>query len=130
MINRSHRFHGTNSLRAVYRRAQTLRGTSLSLKVAGNQRPGGYRAAVVVSRKVSHSAVVRNRIRRRIFEIIRHTTDPKSPSDLVVTVFGAELASQPAPQLQASLTALLQKAAVVPPTGVDRAIVKTKEESN
>lgn len=130
MINRSHRFHGNNSLRAVYRHAKTLRSSSLSLKVAGNQRREGYRAAVVVSRKVSHSAVVRNRIRRRIFEIIRRNTDPRSPSDLVVTVFGAELANQPAVQLQASLTALLQQAAVVPPTGVDRAIVDPKEESN
>ncbi|MEO8104924.1 MAG: ribonuclease P protein component [Candidatus Saccharibacteria bacterium] len=130
MIDRSHRFHGNNSLRAVYRRAQTLRATSLSLKYAPNHRPAGYRAAVVVSRKVSHSAVVRNRIRRRLYEIIRRTADPSSPSDLIVTVFGAELARLPAAQLAASVSALLTKAAVVPPTGVDRAIVKTKEESN
>ncbi len=110
MINRSHRFHGNNSLRAVYRHAQTLRSSSLSLKVAGNQRREGYRAAVVVSRKVSHSAVVRNRIRRRIFEIIRHHTDPRSPSDLVVTVFGPELATLPANQLEKNVSELLAAA--------------------
>ena len=116
MITRSHRFHGNNSLRAVYRRAQTTRGQLISLKAVANQRPGGYRAAVVVSRKVSKSAVVRNRIRRRIYEIIRRHADELSASDLVLTVFGEELATLPHDQLEVAVTDLLSKAGVLGPT--------------
>jgi len=116
MITRSHRFHGNNSLRAVYRRAQTQRGTLVSLKTVANKRPGGYRAAVVVSRKVSKSAVVRNRIRRRIYEIIRSHAAQLSASDLVLTVFGEELATLPHAQLEATIVDLLTKAAVLGPT--------------
>jgi ribonuclease P protein component len=110
MIKRAHRFHGNNSLRAVYRRAQTVRGPLLSLKVVANQRPAGYRAAVVVSRKVSKLAVVRNRIRRRIYEIIRAQASQLSASDLVITVFGPELATLPHDQLEAAIIDLLIKA--------------------
>ena len=113
MITRSHRFHGNNSLRAVYRRAQTVRGSLVSLKTVANKRPGGYRAAVVVSRKVSKSAVVRNRIRRRIYEIIRRRAADISSSDLILTVFGEELASLPPDQLETTITELLAKAGVL-----------------
>lgn len=113
MIKRQQRFHGNNSLRAVYRRAQTQRGPLVSLKTVANKRPGGYRAAVVVSRKVSKSAVVRNRIRRRIYEIIRTHAAELSASDLILTVFGEELATLPARQLETTITELLTKAGVL-----------------
>ena len=116
MIKRAHRFHGNNSLRAVYRRAQTTRGQLISLKTVANQRPGGYRAAVVVSRKVSKSAVVRNRIRRRIYEIIRCHAAELSASDLVMTVFGEELAMLAHDQLEATVIDLLTKAGVLAPS--------------
>ena len=112
MIIKSHRFHGSNSLRAVYRHAQTVRGPLISLKHTANKRSGGYRAAVVVSRKVSKSAVVRNRIRRRIYEIIRRHADGLGPHDLVFTVFGEAVAEQPAAQLEEAIIELLIKAKV------------------
>jgi ribonuclease P protein component len=116
MIKRTHRFHGNNSLRAVYRRAQTVRGPLLSLKAVANQRPAGYRAAVVVSRKVSKSVVVRNRIRRRIYEVIRAQAAQITPSDLVITVFGPELATLPHDQLEATITDLLTQAGALNPS--------------
>jgi len=112
MLIRPHRFHGYNSLRGVYGRGQTVRAALLSLKYfnRGGDRP--YRAAVVVSRKVNKSAVVRNRIRRRIYEIIRQQDRQLPPGlDLVFTAFGDELASLEPKRLEGVVAGLLQKAA-------------------
>jgi ribonuclease P protein component len=112
MIARSHRFHGYGSLRGVYSRGQTVRCPLLSLKYAVSPRKQPYRMAVVVSRKVNKSAVVRNRIRRRIYEIVRRMEIGLPEGiDLVFTVFGDELATIEASKLQAMVSGLIQKAA-------------------
>lgn len=88
MINRGHRFHGYGSLKYVYAHGQTIRGPLFSVKSVVNQRRKAYRLAVVVSRKVNKSAVVRNRIRRRIYETVRLCEpDIIKPFDIVITVF-------------------------------------------
>ena len=76
------------------------------------RKKGGYRAAVGVSRTVHKSAVTRNRIRRRLYEVIR-TTDPAlvEGKDMVITVFSEKVAELPPPRLQSSVTELFRKAA-------------------
>lgn len=110
MFKKLNRFHGYGSLKAVYSRGQTIRGGQLSLKFStrGGDRP--FRVAVVVSRKVNKSAVVRNRIRRRVYESVR-TSAVQMPagSDLVFTAFSDQLAEMPARQLQKLVDGLLQK---------------------
>jgi ribonuclease P protein component len=106
MIGAAHRFHGYNSLRGVYQRGQTVRGPMVSMRFAERQPGRRYRVAVVVSRKVSKSAVVRNRIRRRIYEIVRRANVPAA-SDLVFTVFDSQLAEMPATKLEATISQLL-----------------------
>lgn len=120
MITAAHRFHGYGSLRGVYQRGRNIRGPLVSLKF-GQRGPGRpYRVAVVVSRKVSKSAVTRNRIRRRIYEVVRHSdTDIVPGTDLVFTVFDAKLADLPAPKLEAAVGELLQ-----------HDIVKSKQQSS
>jgi ribonuclease P protein component len=66
--------------------------------------------AVVVSRKVSKSAVVRNRIRRRVYEIVRRADNVPPSTDLIFTVFGEQVAELEATKLQATVAELLQKA--------------------
>jgi ribonuclease P protein component len=112
MIAVAHRFHGYGSLRGVYQRGQSLRGSLISLKF--NQRGPGrpYRVAVVVSRKVSKSAVTRNRIRRRIYEAVRQTDKSIAPgTDLVFTVYDDQVAELPASELREAVDDLLQKTA-------------------
>lgn len=100
MLKKANRFHGYGSLRHVYRSGTTVRGPVTALKYLKNQHRQTYRLAVVVSRKVSKSAVVRNRIRRRIFEIVRgFESDLNGPYDLVITVFSESVADMPADQL-------------------------------
>lgn len=110
MISRLHRFHGYGGLRGIYQRGQTVRGSLLSLKYAFRDPSRPYRLAVVVSRKVSKSAVVRNRIRRRVYEIVReHAEQLPAGVDLVITAFSDDLALMPDPQLQSSVIGLLKK---------------------
>src|SRR6478609_11230175 len=100
MISQAHRFHGRNSLRFVYQRGQNIRGGAVSLRFIENPRRHNYRVAVVVSRKVSKSAVVRNRIRRRVYEMVRENARrcPKA-LDLVFTVYGDTVAELPHAEL-------------------------------
>lgn len=112
MINVTHRFHGHNSLRLVYSRGRTARSAFISLKYLERSNGRPYRAAVVVSRKVHKSAVVRNRIRRRIYEVIRLSDDRLTDHcDLVFTVFSERVAEMPAADLAATVKQLLQTAA-------------------
>lgn len=112
MLGRLHRFHGHNTLVIVYRRGETVRGQHISLKYSRRAGDKPYRAAVVVSRKVSKSAVVRNRIRRRIFEIVReYAENIPSGTDMVFTVFSDQVAELKAGKLKQSVLQLLKKAA-------------------
>jgi ribonuclease P protein component len=111
MIGRTHRFHGYGSLRGVYQRGQTARSPLINLRYATRDPKKPYRVAVVVSRKVNKSAVTRNRIRRRIYEIVRTTGQNIQPgTDLVFTVFNDKVAELEAPELNKTITGLLEKA--------------------
>lgn len=88
MIASKNRFHGTNSLNYVYRHGKTLRTKYMAVKYCPNSRRDTFRIAVVVSRKVAKSAPVRNRIRRRIYELLRtQNIADLGNLDIVVTVF-------------------------------------------
>jgi ribonuclease P protein component len=127
MISYANRFHGRAVLRRLQTRSQSVRGQALALKYAPSTRDS-YRLAVVVSRRVSKSAVVRNRIRRRLYECVRHLSGTlQAPYDLVLLVYDERLAELPPAKLQAEVTKLFKKAKL---TAVDRprhGIVEAKE---
>ncbi|HSX07928.1 MAG TPA: ribonuclease P protein component [Candidatus Saccharimonadales bacterium] len=132
MIHRTHRFHGRNSLRFVYKNGQTVRSACSALKFAANPRRRTYRVAVVVSRKVHKSAVVRNRIRRRIYEIIRaHAANIVGAYDMVFTAFSDQLATMEQQELSATIVTQLEEAGIIKnldeppaPSSENHAIVK------
>ncbi len=114
MIERRHRFHGLGSLRFVYSRGKMVRGPAMALKYNLNERRQTYRCSVVVSKKVSKSAVTRNRIRRRIYEIVRSQEDRiTKPYDLVITVYHEQVATMPSAELTKTIYNLLTQASVV-----------------
>lgn len=124
MIDKKHRFQGHSSLRFVYQRGETIRGSYCSLKYIVNRRRKYFRIAVVVSRKVHKSAVVRNRIRRRMYEIVRaYAPRINQPYDLVLTAYNDQLATMPAGQLETAIKEKLDKAGVL----ADHDIVVPKE---
>lgn len=115
MIAKSHRFHGHNSLNYVYRHGQTVRGPLTAVKYVKNDRRQTYRVAVVVSKKVHKSAVVRNRIRRRLYEQVRLISDQiQQPYDIVFTVFHDTLAELPADEVKKLVAAQLRQAKITP----------------
>lgn len=82
-----------------------------SLKIGKRDESKPYRVAVVVSRKVSKSAVIRNRIRRRVYEQVRSMGQAiPGGTDLVFTVYSDKLATIEAAKLQKLISDLLSKA--------------------
>lgn len=114
MLARIHRFHGYNSLNWAYKHGETIHDHKLSLRYANNQRRHTYRAAVVISRKVNKSAVVRNRIRRRIYEAIQSNEDAiKGSYDLIFSVYSDELADISSKDLESMVKNILKRANVI-----------------
>jgi ribonuclease P protein component len=114
MIASKHRFHGFRGLRAVYRFGVNSRGPLFSVKSLKNPKRRGYRLAVVVSRKVHKSAVARNRIRRRLYEIVRGLeNDITQPHDIVLTVFHSGVLDEPSGQLTKQVKKQLKEVGVL-----------------
>lgn len=104
MLSVNHRFHGHGSLRYVYKNGQAIRSRLLTVKYVKNAHRNHSRFAVVVSKKVHKSAVGRNRIRRRIYEVIRAELRRfTSPHDVAIIVFSSELITLSAPELHETL---------------------------
>ena len=113
MINYAHRFHGHASLSFVHRNGAILRAQGLNLKYVNNPKRTTYRAAVIVSKKVHKSAVVRNRIRRRMYEIIRLYADETKSIDFVLQIFDEKTATVAADELLRSIVGLFKKAQII-----------------
>lgn len=110
MLARPYRFHGYGSLKRTYQHGQSVRGPGLTLRFMKRPPHKPYRVAVVVSRKVSKSAVVRNRIRRRLYETVRQSPQVPPATDLVFTVFNEQLATLEDARLRQTVAELLNKA--------------------
>lgn len=111
MLNFKHRFHGHGSIRYVYSRGQAVRSRQLTIKHVENKRRSHPRIAVVISKKVLKSAVGRNRVRRRLYELLRLRLPHLPPqTDLVLIVGSAELREMPIAELSGLLDSLLTQA--------------------
>jgi ribonuclease P protein component len=131
MLDKEHRFHGLNSLSFAYKRGRVVRANAAALKYVPNRRRTTYRAAVVVSRKVDKSAVVRNRIRRRLYDAIaQHAIS--DPYDLVFTVYSSQLATADSREIRKLVGDLLRRAGIISgPSRPAHGIVKPiKTEGN
>lgn len=114
MVSKDHRFQGSSSLRFVHARGTVTRGPQFSVKAIINNHRQTYRVAIVVSKKVSKSAVVRNRIRRRLYELVRkHETGITQPFDILVLVYSDAVATTPSPKLEQQFLAQLRKARIL-----------------
>lgn len=129
MLAQQNRFHGSRAVRRLYKDGKTARTRLLSLKYkTASGQP--LRLAIVVSRKVHKSAVVRNRIRRRLYECVRKDFMTQLREvEAVVTVFDAQVAVVTQKELHAELRALLSKAHLLSGVSPSRAIVNTNSQS-
>jgi ribonuclease P protein component len=112
MLTSKHRFHGYGSLRRVYQRSKGARGQMVGLRYAQRKPGQPYRVAVVVARKVHKSAVKRNRIRRRTYEVVRLSSKVPLSTDLIFTAYSDKLADIPIGELETQIDELLKKASL------------------
>jgi ribonuclease P protein component len=113
MLSRLNRFHGHGGVRRVYRLGKPARTNLATLHTLRGDKVKRTKVAVVVSRKVDKSAVRRNRIRRRVYEVVRRELPAiKAPTELVFTIYSPELATMPPDNLKKLLDELLDKAKV------------------
>ena len=112
MLNKRYRFHSRGGVRYVYQKGKTVRSPKMSVVFVRNTR-GFTRIAVVVSKKVVKSAVKRNRIRRRIYEVLRKNFElvPKK-TDYVFVVFSRDIMAMPFNELEKLIGGLVAEAKV------------------
>jgi ribonuclease P protein component len=111
MLAKKYRFHGYNSLRFAYTKGKVTRSKYISLKSSKNNRRVDSRVAVVVSKKVTKKAPVRNRIRRRIYEAMQANWSNIQPGhDIIVTIFDERVAHEPHEKLVTTIQKLLSEA--------------------
>lgn len=113
MLQFRHRFHGHGSLRFVYTHGKAVRSSLMVIRVSRNPRRKHSRFAVVVSKKVMKSAVRRNRIRRRVYEIIRQELPRlRSNHDVACIIVSGEVLSLPHEALRTALIEQFHQAAL------------------
>ena len=113
MLSKKYRFHSRGGVRYTYQNGKTIRGSKISLVFANNSR-NKQRYAVVVSKKVLKSAVGRNRIRRRVYEVIRMEL-PKieKPVDCIFIIYSKEILDMDFKVIQKTIRDLLKEASIL-----------------
>ena len=111
MIAKRFRFHGYGSLKFVYTKGNGVRSRFLAMKFIENTRRKESRLSVVVSKKITKKAPVRNRIRRRLYEAVRQQWPMiKTGYDMVITVFDERIATIDSADIQQYVNELLTQA--------------------
>lgn len=112
MLSKKYRFHSRGGVRFVYQHGKTIRKPKMSLIFTDNSR-GFTRVAVVVSKKVSKKAVDRNRIRRRVYEVIRKNFEfvPKK-KDYIFVIYSKDIMKIKNEELERLLGELVEESKV------------------
>ena len=114
MISKINRFHGRNSLNNVYKYGKSINLSQINLRYLTGSKDQPIRIAVVVSKKVNKSAVARNKIRRRIYEVLRlKLTQIKPSSSLIFNIYSDEIRTIPQDKLNSILIEILSKANLI-----------------
>lgn len=120
MLAYKNRFHGHGSLRYVYKNGTVERNKNFTLKSIKNKGRNHSRIAVVVSKKVCRSAVGRNRIRRRVYEIVRNEINQFSDVyDIAIIVTSNETQNSDIDTLKISIKQLISQAGLYGYSGDD-----------
>lgn len=126
MLSHKYRFHGHGSLRYLYRNGSTARNRLILIKYTENKHRVHSRVAIVVGKKVAKSAVKRNRIRRRVFEVIRnHWAHIPAHHDISVTVFSAELITMSSQEVEQTVLSVLTQAGLYSKTPISSDILES-----
>lgn len=113
MLSAKYRFHSRGGVNFTYRHGRAVRSPLISLIYTPNTRKK-TRFAVVVSKKVLKSAVGRNHIRRRVYEVIRlRLPELKTPTDHIFIIHNKEISTIKSTELTKLIYDLLHQAKLV-----------------
>jgi ribonuclease P protein component len=113
MLKQDYRFHGYGSLKFLYHKGETFRSRSVSLRVVANPKRKNSRVAVIVTKKVIKAAPKRNRIRRRVYEVVRtNWTHLKPGHDMLISVYDPQAGIMPYEELEKTVISVLKQAHV------------------
>jgi ribonuclease P protein component len=113
MLNKKFRLHYTKDILVVLRRGRMVSNNFLVIKYLANNLLSS-RATVVVSTKISKKAVVRNRIKRRLREVLRLSWPQlKIGYDLIVQPKVAILQVKDFSEIKIGLEGLLKQAKIL-----------------
>lgn len=119
MLAKDNRFHGHGSLAYLYKNGTAVRSHLVIIKYLKNPRRTSSRIAVVISKKVHKSAVGRNLIRRRIYEIVRQELPYFSGVfDVAIIVVSGEALTSTHEELNATLKDMLKNTPLITPSEV------------
>ena len=111
MIPVNYRFHGHGSLRYLFKNGQAVRSRHITIKYIANSRRKHSRFSVVVSKKVHKSAVGRNRMRRRLYELVRLEIPKLNGTyDVALIITNSEVMSMEYVELEAGIRELFTQA--------------------
>ena len=112
MLSKKYRFHSRGGVKYVYKYGKTVRTAKMSLVFVKNIK-GFTRIAVVVSKKVEKTAVGRNRLRRRIYEVLRLNLDsiPKK-TDYIFVVYSKDVLKMSFRELEENIGRLVEESKV------------------
>ena len=114
MIPFINRFHGHSSLGYVYKNGQAVRNHSIILKYVPNKHRDVPRVAVVISKKTLKSAVRRNRIRRRVYELVRlRLPNIKAVYDMAFIVTSSEFINLSPTEMSQQIDQLFEEAKII-----------------
>lgn len=112
MLSFIHRFHGHGSLKYVFKRGETSRSRHFVVRYTPNSRRQVSRIAVVISKKIHKHATKRNRVRRRMYEVVRTSLLPSITGsyDIVFIVTSPEVYAMSQGELTDELHQLFKEA--------------------
>lgn len=109
MLSQIKRISKQKEFDAIFKSGKSFSNRCLLLKILGNEE-NLFKLSVVVSAKVSKKAVIRNKIRRRIKEVIRKSLDGNQKGLSIVIVAKPEIAGYDFAKTEQVLKELLKKA--------------------
>ena len=113
MLATKYRFHSRGGVRYTYQHGKSIRHPKISLVFNANSK-NKKRFAVVVSKKVLKSAVGRNRIRRRMYEIIRaELPQITKPVDCIFVIYSKDVQEMPFLELKELVRGLLAESNII-----------------
>ncbi|MBI2798421.1 ribonuclease P protein component [Candidatus Saccharibacteria bacterium] len=112
MLKRAFRLRRANDLNKVYKFGKKSSAPNLYIKARHTNLPVS-RLAVVVTKKVSKKATLRNRMKRQMSEVVRTNWQQIKPGFDIIVMITADTTKQKPSQTKAEALEALKKLAII-----------------